>query len=416
MFSGDSNNIKTASYKLQKMALKNTPSKDKKEYIPKNEREIEQQEEQIPIIINILDEIDSLIYGINQSQDFRNEQIQFSGGMIADEDDEDDEEETPKKTRRKQKKMIERDEMAREDFDAPSEALRKIKIPRSPAVRRALAIAQGLFPFGRRDELSDESSVESVDGEYVPSESDYNPSESDYNPSVSEDEDEDEDDYQPNLNFDEFIRRYGEIDDERVPIEERIGPIPDASFIASESFIGPLEGYVFRLGDEGSGYYPDVPGDPITGDPIPGDPIPGYPISGVFIETLSDNSPNVLKLQEKVNRLSILTKSINKYINLSSNIVIETLRKINNSVKNHAQQLLYSITREYIIPQRPKSEPKPLFRILKLLQTTQEIITSAINSYSGNFIGMPQVGGNYEGTDENTMFEIYKTSPKKRFF
>ena len=69
LYSGDGDDINDASYKLSKLALRNTPSKSPKEYKTAEEREAQKNEGKVASIINLVDEIDTTIYLISDKLD-----------------------------------------------------------------------------------------------------------------------------------------------------------------------------------------------------------------------------------------------------------------------------------------------------------------------------------------------------------
>ena len=84
MYNGiDGNDINQASYKLAKTALKNTPSQNPKEFATTAEREAKANEGKVSSIINLVDEIDTTIYVINDkilNQELRGYNDSFEGG------------------------------------------------------------------------------------------------------------------------------------------------------------------------------------------------------------------------------------------------------------------------------------------------------------------------------------------------
>ena len=69
LYSGDGNDINDASYKLSKLALRNTPSKSPEQYKTAEEREAQKNEGKVASIINLVDEIDTTIYLISDKLD-----------------------------------------------------------------------------------------------------------------------------------------------------------------------------------------------------------------------------------------------------------------------------------------------------------------------------------------------------------
>ena len=69
LYSGDGDDINDASYKLSKLALRNTPSKSPEQYKTAEEREAQKNEGKVASIINLVDEIDTTIYLISDKLD-----------------------------------------------------------------------------------------------------------------------------------------------------------------------------------------------------------------------------------------------------------------------------------------------------------------------------------------------------------
>ena len=62
LYDGFNTDINDASYKLSKIALRNSPSKSPEEYKTTAEREAEKNEGKVASITNLLDEMDTTIY------------------------------------------------------------------------------------------------------------------------------------------------------------------------------------------------------------------------------------------------------------------------------------------------------------------------------------------------------------------
>ena len=120
----------------------------------------------------------------------------------------------------------------------------------------------------------------------------------------------------------------------------------------------------------------------------------------------------IIKLQEKSNQLSLLIKNINKIINFSSPVMVEELKEKNNEVIKGCDAL------DKIVIDTQLEDP--IQKIVKKLEVHVNKIKSAINSYTGNFMGDTEVSGgctdcSMDGGGQS-LYEIYKASDKKRFF
>ncbi len=290
----DGNDINIASYRLAKTARGNTPKTDPKAIQTKRDIEILKNEEKIPILINTLDEIDTLIYSIQDyiqeypqfdlSSGLRRSRLRLIGGVLDD---------TVIEELKKRLKERDRD-------DSDSEATTE---------------------NDEESEIDDEDLYESVSEDYT---------------------------YEGPSSI--------EIDDEGAPSE-------------------------------------------------------GTPSEGTPSERIIENSPpgtnynNILKLQEKVNRLSLLTRGLNKIINFSSPQTVEELKEINKRVRIAVE--------DFIVGSLDSTLAEIINKILLKLIKENEKIKSAVNSYTGNFLGGAVFNSSGMG---NTMGEIYRQSPRKRFF
>ena len=81
LYSGDGNDINDASYKLSKLALRNTPSKSPEQYKTAEEREALKNEGKAASIINLVDEIDTTMFVITDKLDDINTDSSLTGGM-----------------------------------------------------------------------------------------------------------------------------------------------------------------------------------------------------------------------------------------------------------------------------------------------------------------------------------------------
>jgi len=99
----------------------------------------------------------------------------------------------------------------------------------------------------------------------------------------------------------------------------------------------------------------------------------------------SDLNSNVSKLEEQANKLSRLTKGLNKAINYSSLVEVQRLKDSNSQLGYSYDQLLYSLFRINDIEERFNDKMENILdKILKQLN----FIDSAINGYSAsNYTG-----------------------------
>jgi hypothetical protein len=266
----DGNDINIASYRLAKTARGNTPKTDPKAIQTKRDIEILKNEEKIPIIINTLDEIDTLIYSImDKTQADRGMRARLRGGVLPD---------------------FPTEQLISEDEDSEATTVRQL---------------------------------------------------------ISEDEFDDEDLYET-----------GSSD------------------------------YTYEGPPSGEGTLSDISRN--------------IPIGTMPIGTMDYN---IIRFQEKVNRLSLLTRELNKIINFSSPIIIEELKEINQKVTISNEELTMELQDSHYEPE--------IKRIQNKLTKENKKIKSAVNSYTGNFLGGAVFNSSGMG---NTMGEIYRQSPRKRFF
>ena len=85
MISGDGNDINNASYRLSKIAFRNTPAKDRKEFQTRIETEANKNEGKVDRVINLLNEIDTVLYVISDT--LQQEQPIIGGGPGEDDEE-----------------------------------------------------------------------------------------------------------------------------------------------------------------------------------------------------------------------------------------------------------------------------------------------------------------------------------------
>ena len=98
----------------------------------------------------------------------------------------------------------------------------------------------------------------------------------------------------------------------------------------------------------------------------------------------SNLNSNIMKLEEQINRLSRLTKGINKFINYSSSIETEKLKESNTTLKDSYMYLLENLNDDGNVD---LNFDRKIESILNKLDTQINVITSALNGYAGIFTG-----------------------------
>jgi hypothetical protein len=98
----------------------------------------------------------------------------------------------------------------------------------------------------------------------------------------------------------------------------------------------------------------------------------------------SNLNSNIMKLEEQINRLSRLTKGINKFINYSSSIETEKLKESNTTLKDSYMYLLENLNDDGNVD---LNFDRKIVSILNKLDTQINVITSALNGYAGIFTG-----------------------------
>ena len=104
MISGDGNDINNASYRLSKIAFRNTPAKDRKEFQTSIETEAKKNEGKVDRVINLLNEIDTVLYVISDT--LQQEQPIIGGGPGEDEEEPPHPNVTIRKKKKKKKKKV----------------------------------------------------------------------------------------------------------------------------------------------------------------------------------------------------------------------------------------------------------------------------------------------------------------------
>ena len=81
LYDGTGNDINIAGFKTTNIALKNTPQQNPKEFKTKTEKQAKENDGKTSSIINLLDEIDTTLYVINDKLDETPEIMLGKGGL-----------------------------------------------------------------------------------------------------------------------------------------------------------------------------------------------------------------------------------------------------------------------------------------------------------------------------------------------
>jgi len=407
MYNGiDGNDINQVSYKLAKTALKNTPSQNPKEFATTAEREAKANEGKVSSIINLVDEIDTTIFVINDkilNKELRGYNGGFEGGGKRKRDAENINQ-VPNKFLMKEvrdrgiSKSRTKDDLVRDLQPVKDEVIAKYnqslrtnqgveeaKQDDAEAKQEDVVSVDASVVSDSEDEtsrLSDtvQGDVESVDGSVVSTSSEEegsrfseavqdasntsdfiqgllnnNGGDGGYDSSSSSDNDSDDSDDTGSIGNnsfnDEMIQLY------RNDINDETGSNSSTNDRIIQINTNPNYG--------GDDYFTGATND--IGDLVK-----------------SNLNSNIMKLEEQINRLSRLTKGINKFINYSSSIETEKLKESNTTLKDSYMYLLENLNDDGNVD---LNFDRKIVSILNKLDTQINVIISALNGYSGIFTG-----------------------------
>ena len=97
----------------------------------------------------------------------------------------------------------------------------------------------------------------------------------------------------------------------------------------------------------------------------------------------SDLNSNVINLEEKLNRLSKLSKGLSKYINYSNQTEVEKLSKSNEKIMNSYTELISNIES---IKNIDRSFQSKIYSIINKIYNELNKITTALKGYTYTFM------------------------------
>ena len=380
MFEDASNNdINQASYKLAKIALRNTPSKNAKDFVTTAQREAKTNEGKVSSIINLVDEIDTTIYVINDK--ILNEELRgYNDGLEGG---------------GKQKKEVS------SIYKVPNKFLMKEVRDRGISKSRKKddlvrdldsvkdEVVSNFNESLKRKKMEDEeqqNDVVSVDGSVV--------SDSDDAPETSEA-------VQDANNTSNFIQGIignnggdggydsssdddnGSVDSgyDRSNYDTYDSDDTGSSGISDET---GSSGISDETGSSGSSSNNDKIIQINTNPDNGGDDYFTGATNDIGDLVKSNLNTNIMKLEEQTNRLSKLTKGLNKFINYSSSVETEKLKESNTTLNDSYMYLLENLNDDNNVD---VNFDRKIVSILNKLDTQINLITSALNGYAGVFTG-----------------------------
>ena len=436
LYDGFNNDINDASYKLSKIALRNTPSKNPKEYKTTAEREAQKNEGKVASITNLLDEMDTTIFVINDKLDNSEMDDGLSGGTnvgrrgnsrlpvdhIKDINNPELLEEVKKRgltnllpSKHKKADYVRvlepfADTILKEFNDSlpplPTQTTTNAppqEEPKAPATPkeepRALVPltpqSLGETPIAGREQQNVSYDDTSSEEEEFPFRGTAPRNEEPFNRILDEEIDEESE-------VDDFdTEEESEVDD--FDTESEVDDFNTDEGSNEDDFYSAVDEKSENGGDGGDG----------------GDDKKENNLYDGLIQ--SDLNSNIMKLEEQVNRLSKLTKGLNQVINYSSASEAEKLSQSNKTLSVSYEQLITNIERIPNIYERFDTKMKS---ILNKISNQYNIIQSALGGYSGEYI----TGGSFlsaslvpiatqlmrgAGREENL---AYLNSSRKRFY
>ena len=390
LYDGTENDINIAGFETTNIALKNTPQQNPKEFKTKTEKQAKENDGKTSSIINLLDEIDTTLYVINDKLDERPEIMLgkgiLSGGVLTKEGLNrmkvaELKEELKKraitfKSNDRKVDLLER----LEDFLLNSDRVKKYQ----PEAEKQEIETQTTEPYTYGPTAPSGMSASEED-EYMRSKQ----AGEDYEEEEEEEEEEDLARFlpmppsgppvlQPIDNTYEDTRDYHSIystsDDESDSSDTNAPSSASSTYQGSE--YAPTEStYNFE---------PRKRPNPAT---------------------RNDLNSNIMKLEEQVNRLSKLTKGINSFINFSNPVEVEKLNNSSKKIVNSSRDLKEHLND--ITPINKIFETK-MNSIINKIELEYNKINSALNGYTYTFME----GGNMH----NNHILDFMNSSKKRFY
>jgi len=367
LYDGTGNDMNIAGFKTTNIALKNTPQQNPKEFKTKTEKQAKENDGKTSSIINLIDEIDTTLYVINDKLD-ETPEIMLGKGILSG-------------------GVLTKEGLSKMKLPEIKEELKKrgIKFKQTDKKTNLLErLEVFLLNPDRVKEYQPEAEKREIETQTEPFT--YGP------PAPSGISTSEEDEYK------RLKQATEEYEDQEEEEEARDDDFSSSGLEGLSQFEG-LSSY------DGSVLYdPRAKSSPSDdgGDDYDRDssynrrPTPS---------SRNDLNSNIMKLEEQVDRLSKLTKGINSFINFSNPVEVE---KLNNSSKkivdssNGLKEHLNDIT-----PINKMFESK-MNSIINKIELEYNKINSALNGYTYTFME----GGNMH----NNHILDFMNSSKKRFY
>jgi hypothetical protein len=359
LYDGMGDDINIAGFKLSNIALKNTPSQNPKSFKTTAEREAKENEGKTSLIINLLDEIDTTLYVINDKLEEAPE-IMMGNGMTGGV-------RLTKEGIYRMKVAELKEELLKRRLNTAGK--KKELVARLEQFLLSPENVKDFQPKPEQREMETQTpgsySLPSPPGGLPLSDEPDTPP-----PPYPYDEEEEYNRYK--RAGDEYEGDYLSISDEDED-EDTISPPP--SYSSRENYLdgtnmSSIDGSLLfdntklRENDDGSSFNP-------------------YQQGRQTPSSRNDLNSNIMRLEEQVNRLSKLTKGLNNFINFSNEVEIE---KLDNSYKKVAYS---SIDLEEHLKEIDNIDSRfesKINSILNKIDIEYNKIKSALNSYSYTFL------------------------------
>jgi hypothetical protein len=405
LYDGTGNDINIAGFKTTNIALKNTPQQNPKEFKTKTEKQAKENDGKTSSIINLIDEIDTTLYVINDKLDETPEIMLGKGGLSGG--------------------VLTKEGLGSMKLPEIKEELKKRGIKFKQGDKKT-NLLERLEVFILNPDRVKEYKPEAVKREIeTQTEQRYTygpplsipppPSSSVYVRKYNKDRYQEEDD-------DEDFSKFLPMPPSGPPVAQPqtygpLPPIPPPSDVllrtSSEDRYQDKKEKYYRARQAAEDYERYKEGEK-AGEDARDDGSDDYDGGDDYNpaqnrrptpSSRNDLNSNIMKLEEQVDRLSKLTKGINSFINFSNPVEVE---KLNNSSKkivdssNGLKEHLNDIT-----PINKIFETK-MNSIINKIELENTKITSALNGYTYTFME----GGNIH----NNHILDFMNSSKKRFY
>jgi len=385
LYDGTGNDMNIAGFKTTNIALKNTPQQNPKEFKTKTEKQAKENDGKTSSIINLIDEIDTTLYVINDKLD-ETPEIMLGKGM--------------------QGGVLTKEGLGRMKLPEIKAELKKrgIEFKQNDKKNNLLErLEVFLLNPDRVKEYQPEAEKREIETQtepftYGPPPPPPPPPNDDFLRKYNEDraQDKREEYYRLRQAAEDFERDEEEEEEEEEDMKDDVSSSSGLEGLSQFEGLSSYDGSVL--------YDPRAKSSPSDdgGDDYDRDssynrrPTPS---------SRNDLNSNIMKLEEQVDRLSKLTKGINSFINFSNPVEVE---KLNNSSKkivdssNGLKEHLNDIT-----PINKMFETK-MNSIINKIELEYNKINSALNGYTYTFME----GGNMH----NNHILDFMNSSKKRFY